>query len=144
ASTACGAIFPIGATNFRPGAEETRGVLIANRGGAAPTFGLYVANFVARSPQSAATCVAPDPADRITLRIVVGDIVVYPRGGDAGTLAEFAARHGHVSSPLWAPATPQWQTDQSAIVTIRVGLDRTADNRYQGCVTTADLWWVAP
>ncbi len=129
---ACARLFD-GSQPLSPGGPaNAMRVRISYQGGKpAAALGVYVANFTARTPGSAAICTAPDPTDKLNVRLAQGSTVVYD-----GTLSELAREHA-------GPAGSLQLRPQSSTFTIAVSLDPTAGNSYMGCVSTADLVWIA-
>ncbi len=114
-------------------------------------FGVYAANFTTKGGGSGATCTAADPASKINLQIEQGSTIIYPTSGSGyGTLAAFAAAYPSSGTSLrlkggtnGSGALNIWTTNDTSAFTIKVNLDATADNTYQGCQSLADLVWFA-
>ncbi|HEX6548896.1 MAG TPA: hypothetical protein VF134_09160 [Candidatus Dormibacteraeota bacterium] len=111
----------------------------------ASVVGLYVSRFETRTPGSGASCTAPDPASTLDLSIDQGGQTIYQ-----GTLSDFASAHGAARTllPLRAGhdgsgTGERWQPGDSSTFSFTVGLDASAGNSYMGCVSSADLTWLA-
>jgi hypothetical protein len=102
---------------------------------------LYLQNFQARTAGSLPTCTAANPADRFSVVIRSGGVLVY-----SGTLAGLAVVAGSAASALSVPdatGMPKWQPGDRAVLSTTVGLDRAANNSYMGCSSHAELAWLA-
>ncbi|MCS7003088.1 MAG: hypothetical protein NZ518_09600, partial [Dehalococcoidia bacterium] len=149
----CATLFNVTNTNLRPGDPDTVNTVTITYVGSLTTaaFGLHVANFTSRGAGSAATCTASDPASRINLQIRQGSAIIYPTSGSGyGTLAAFAAAYPNQSTRLalrgganGSGALNVWATNDQSEFTIRINLDASADNTYQGCQTLVDFVWFA-
>jgi hypothetical protein len=113
-------------TMLAPGKMAVRSVMVAKSGGVA----IFLTNFNTRSADSAPTCTAPDPADRIDLTIITDSGPVYE-----GTLTDFASRHASAQSAFHIGAAG------TQTIVFRSGLDSGAGNAYMGCRSTADFNW---
>jgi hypothetical protein len=123
---ACATLFD-GSTALFPGGpaiERSTTVTWHGNGHPASAFGLYVDNVGTR-------CAAADPAEKLDLTITQDGRLLYQ-----GTLRQLTASHGAASDALPVHG------DRGRF-RIAVALDPSADNRYMGCVSTADLVWIA-
>lgn len=129
---ACATLFD-GRQLLYPGGPAVERSLSVTWHGSRPAgrLGLYVNNFSSRSLRSQAGCTATDPASMLDLRVTQDGRPLYD-----GTLSDFAQNHG--SAPDALPGR-----GESGRFTIAVALDEAADNGYMGCVSTADLVWIA-
>jgi len=129
---ACATLFDGRQLLFPGGPAAERSVAVAWNGSRpAAALGLYVDNFSSRNSRSQAGCTAPDPASRLDLTVTQDGRAIYE-----GTLSDFAQNHGSATTALRARG-------ESGRFTIAVSLDSAADNSYMGCVSTADLVWIA-
>lgn len=113
-------------TMLAPGKMAVRSVMVGNTSGVA----IFLSNFKSRGADSAPTCTAPDPADRINLTIITDGNPAYQ-----GTLTDFASRHASAQNALHLGG-PGTQT-----IIFKAGLDWQAGNAYMGCRSTADFNW---
>lgn len=123
---ACAPLFDGAEILFPGGPAVTRSVTVTWHGNGRPAsaFGLYGDHLVTH-------CAGVNPAAKLDLTVSQDGVLLY-----SGTLAGFAAEHG--SAPDALPAR-----GDSGRFTIAVALDGSADNRYMGCSSTADLVWIA-
>lgn len=141
---ACATLFK-GSEVMWPGKPpEQATVGIKYTGSATHVFGVYFSKFASRSTLSGAYCTTADPADKMNLVIAQAGRIVYQ-----GTLSQFAAAHHDPSSVLvlnggrdGAGQPGRWASGDASSFQISVGLDRSADNPYMSCVTTADIAWI--
>ena len=143
-----------GLTNFKPGGPDTSNTVAITDKGTFQTgdFRLYGANYATKGAGANATlCTATDPAAKVNMQVAVGSTVIYPVAGTGyGTLKEFAATDAGAGTGLvlkgganGAGAAGKWDTNDAGTYTIRVNLDTTADNTYQGCQSSLDFVWYA-
>jgi hypothetical protein len=121
----CGSVIAAGAAVMTPGILQSRELRISYTatGG---RLTLRLARYSARSAGSSPLCKAPDPGDRVNIRIHQDGRLVF----DA-TLSRLAADPG-----------VELRTAKSSLVRLTYGLDGSAGNAYMGCRSTADLVWV--
>ena len=120
-------------------------VTITYHGSGTHGFGVYLSSFASKSARSSSLCQAADPADKMNLKIEQGGNTVYE-----GTLSAFAALYHDSTAMLHlagghngAGTVDRWAGNDSSDFTLSVGLDLSADNPYMGCVSTADIAWLA-
>jgi hypothetical protein len=129
---ACATLFGGSATIFPGGPAVERSATVTWHGGSHPSsFGLYLDRFSGRDARSQPGCTAADPADKLDLAVSQDGVLLYQ-----GTLSSFNRDHGT------APDALKLRGD-SGRFTISVALERSADNSYMGCVSAADLVWIA-
>jgi hypothetical protein len=153
ASGTCATLFNASTTAMAPGGvDKTNTVTITYLGSiTTASFGFYLSNFNTKGAGSLAGCTATDPATKINLQIKQGTLIIYPTGGSGyGTLAAFAAAYSSVGTMLHLKngangggTLDVWSLNDSAVFTINVNVDTSADNTYQGCQSLADLVWYA-
>jgi predicted ribosomally synthesized peptide with SipW-like signal peptide len=158
ANGTCATLF--GASNasaLKPGAADiSNSATITYTGNISPTsdFRLYVANYNTKTGSSAAACTAVNPASKLDLQVSVGTggtpTIIYPVSGVGyGTLDGFATTYTTNANGLQlkggaqgAGAAGVWATSDVSQFNIKLHLDTTADNTYQGCQSVTDLvWW---
>ena len=128
---ACAPLFDGAETLFPGGPAVERSVTVTWHGGRASEFALYVDHFTSHDARSQPRCAAEDPAGKLDLRVDQDGVLLYQ-----GTLGDFQRAHGTASDGLRLRG-------DSGRFTIAVALDRSADNAYMGCVSSADLVWIA-
>jgi hypothetical protein len=146
ANAVCASLFHGGAPLYPGGPAQTASVTIGYHAGTATSaFGVYLPIFASRASASAPMCSAADPASKLDLLITQGAHTVYQ-----GTLADFALAHHDPASMLHlagghdgSGAIDRWANGDQSNFTIAVTLDSTAGNPYMGCVSSADIAWLA-
>jgi len=136
-----GPLFRAGDGPLYPGGPAlVREVTLRYVGPTVGSIGLYLGNFSSRATTSAATCVADDPARMLQLEVRQAGQLRY-----AGTISGFAAAHGlpEHAMQLEPPVASGWPSESAATMVIAVRLDQDAGNAFMGCVTAADLDWIA-
>jgi hypothetical protein len=152
-SGTCATLFNASTTAMKPGAADKSNTVTITYLGTITTasFGFYVTNYNTKGAGSGSTCTATDPATKINLQVRQGTLIIYPTGGSGyGTLAAFAAAYSSVGTMLHLKngangggTLDTWVTNDSAVFTININLDSSADNTYQGCQSLADVVWYA-
>jgi hypothetical protein len=140
----CATLFNL--ANLKPGATASNNTVTITYTGSIPTtsFGVHAATHVAKDAASGAGCQATTPSDKINLVLKQGASIIF-----SGTVAGFATAHP-VSTPLSLSGGTNgngsagvWSNTNSSVFTIEIGLDGSAGNTYQGCVSKIDLVWIA-
>lgn len=142
----CAALFHGGPPLYPGGPAQTASVTVGYHAGQATSaFGLYLPNLVSHAAQSSPLCSAADPASMLDLDIQQGGRTVY-----TGTLSAFGTAHHDPASMFHlaggrdgSGALDRWQNGDQSTFTISVSLDRAAGNAYMGCVSAADIAWLA-
>ncbi len=146
ASAACASLFRSAAQLYPGGPAEVVKVTVGYHAGPpSHAFGVYLPTFSSRHDANAPTCSAADPAGKLDLTIAQGARPIYQ-----GTLAAFATAHSAPASMLHlrggrdgSGAVDRWRDGDRSTFTITVALNASADNAYMGCVSSADIAWLA-
>lgn len=146
ANAVCASLFHGGTPLYPGGPAQTASLTVGYHAGTTTSnFGVYIPTFASRAATSATVCQAADPASKLDLVITQGSQTVYD-----GTLSDFAQAHRDPASMLHlagghngAGVLDQWHDGDQSTFTIKVNLDKAADNPYMGCVSSADIAWLA-
>jgi hypothetical protein len=146
ANAVCASLFHGGAPLYPGGPAQTASVTIGYHAGTPTTaFGVYLPRLTSRETTSAPMCSASDPASRLDLVVTQGGHTVYQ-----GTLSDFGLAHHDPASMLrlagghdGSGALNRWADGDQSTFAIAVSLDPAADNPYMGCVSSADIAWLA-
>jgi hypothetical protein len=135
------------------GSDKSNTATITYTGTVSPTsdFRLYVANYSGKTASSLASCTAASPGTKFDFQISQGATIIYPTSGSGyGTLDGFATTYTNSGTGLQlkggtngSGSAGAWATNDNSVFTIKIHLDSTADNTYQGCQSQTDLVWFA-